>query len=112
MHAVLDLERLATLGTLAGGIGHELSNVVSVLVSAAEGIEFSAKNGQAPEAEDLTHMRRALDHVRAHVRAGLRTTSASLSVIAIKQSICSEVVAESRSQCSSGLGERWEHVCP
>src|SRR4051794_20554740 len=63
MQAVLDLERLATLGTLAGGIGHELSNVVSVLFSAAEGIEHAAKRGVAPEAEDLAHMRCALEHV-------------------------------------------------
>ena len=93
VQAVLDLERLATLGTLAGGIGHELSNVVSVLVSAAEGIEHAAKLGLPPEEEDLAHMRRALDHVRIHVR-GLAHLGKPVRDSDKVYNLC-EVVAES-----------------
>ena len=67
--AVLDVERLATLGTLAGGIGHELANAVAVLVSAADGISQAFAGKELPDAEDVAHLKLAVEHVRAHANS-------------------------------------------
>lgn len=67
--AVLDIERLATLGTLAGGIGHELANAVAVLVSAADGIAQAVSVHAVPDDEDVAHLKLAVEHVRAHAHS-------------------------------------------
>lgn len=66
---LLEVERLATLGTFAAGVGHELNNVASVL-SLNLGFLSEELASQQPLTEDtLTTIRAATQHVVGHARA-------------------------------------------
>lgn len=62
---VLRADRLATLGTFAAGVSHELNNIAQVLRSALEPPSRDVPAAMA-EAEEMTH-RAALTHVAQHV---------------------------------------------
>ena len=65
---VLRADRLATLGTLAAGVGHELTNVATALKGALDYTRRRAEQGSAPSEDDLQILDRASEHVRTHAR--------------------------------------------
>jgi PAS domain S-box-containing protein len=65
---LLQVERLATLGTLAAGVGHELRNISTVLNSLRGSFTECAQRGVAPDAEELEELRWACEHVATHGR--------------------------------------------
>ncbi|WP_375767934.1 PAS domain-containing protein [Archangium gephyra] len=65
---LLQVERLATLGTLAAGVGHELRNISTVLNSLRSSFRECARNGTPPDAELLEELDWACEHVATHGR--------------------------------------------
>src|SRR5690348_6386741 len=65
---LLQADRLATLGTMAASIGHELNNVVAILAHTATFIRTHASEGKPPEAQDLTALDRGVAHLAQHAR--------------------------------------------
>ncbi|MFE8602380.1 PAS domain-containing sensor histidine kinase [Archangium violaceum] len=65
---LLQVERLATLGTLAAGVGHELRNISTVLNSLRSSFRDLAQRGQSPDAEELEELGWACEHVATHGR--------------------------------------------
>jgi C4-dicarboxylate-specific signal transduction histidine kinase len=63
---LLHAERLATLGTLAGGVGHELNNVMVVFLSVFGSIRNNAEDGQPPSLEDIEELSWVSDHLKMH----------------------------------------------
>jgi C4-dicarboxylate-specific signal transduction histidine kinase len=65
---LLQADRLATLGTMAASIGHELNNVVAILAHTATFIRTHADQGNPPEPQDLTALDRGVAHLAQHAR--------------------------------------------
>jgi two-component system NtrC family sensor kinase len=65
---LLRAERLATLGTLAGAVGHELANMLVAFDSALRYISKRSQGGLAPEEEDLTTLGRVREHLATHAK--------------------------------------------
>jgi C4-dicarboxylate-specific signal transduction histidine kinase len=63
---LLRAERLATLGTLAAGVGHELANAAAVFGSALSMVRENVAQGLAPDPEDLQALQSVGDHIRTH----------------------------------------------
>ena len=62
-------ERRATLGTLAGGVGHELRNIAQILVAAVDELAASLRAGEDVTAQARTilpDLERVGDHITAH----------------------------------------------
>lgn len=69
--ALLKVDRLASLGTFAAGVGHELNNIITVLASFTNLIALDAAAGKPAEKEHLEGLRAACRHVAHHARAVL-----------------------------------------
>ncbi|WP_257458381.1 PAS domain-containing sensor histidine kinase [Archangium lipolyticum] len=65
---LLQVERLATLGTLAAGVGHELRNISTVLDSLRCYFTECAERGIPPDPEELKELGWACEHVAMHGR--------------------------------------------
>ncbi len=65
---LLQVERLATLGTLSAGVGHELRNISTVLNSLRGSFIECAERGVPPDLEELEELRWACEHVATHGR--------------------------------------------
>jgi PAS domain S-box-containing protein len=65
---LLQVERLATLGTLAAGVGHELRNISTVLDSLRSYFTECAERGLPPDPEELKELGWACEHVATHGR--------------------------------------------
>jgi C4-dicarboxylate-specific signal transduction histidine kinase len=65
-------ERLASLGTMAGAIGHELNNVLLAFMTTLECIHNEAASGKPPTAEDLETMTKIGGHLTTHAKNLLR----------------------------------------
>jgi PAS domain S-box-containing protein len=65
---LLQVERLATLGTLAAGVGHELRNISTVLHSLRTYFAECAERGVPPEPAELEELGQACEHVATHGR--------------------------------------------
>ncbi len=65
---LLQVERLATLGTLAAGVGHELRNISTVLNSLRTYFAECVQRGVPPEPEVLEELGWACEHVTMHGR--------------------------------------------
>ena len=65
---LLQADRLATLGTMAASIGHELNNVVAILAHTATFIRTHASQGKPPEPQDLSTLDRGVAHLAQHAR--------------------------------------------
>lgn len=59
-------ERLASLGTMAGKVGHELGNVLTTFEATLWFIEQRAQENLAPDEADLAALRRVKDHFTRH----------------------------------------------
>jgi signal transduction histidine kinase len=66
---LLRAERLATLGTMAGAVGHELKNMLATFSSAVDFIRERAAEGLPAEAEDLETLKHIRDHLNTHARS-------------------------------------------
>ena len=69
---LLRSERLATIGTLAAGVGHELNNVAAVMTTALSMIRSGASKGTPIDAEDLEALGFVTDHLVRHAGQLLR----------------------------------------
>ncbi|MDC3959197.1 sensor histidine kinase [Polyangium jinanense] len=65
---LLQADRLATLGTIAASVGHELNNVAAVLTHTATFIRMRADAGKLPEPDDLVALDRGVAHLAEHAR--------------------------------------------
>lgn len=65
---LLQADRLATLGTMAASIGHELNNVVAILAHTATFVRTHASQGKPPEPQDLATLDRGVAHLAQHAR--------------------------------------------
>jgi C4-dicarboxylate-specific signal transduction histidine kinase len=65
---LLQADRLATLGTMAACIGHELNNVVAILAHTATFIRTHAIQDKPPEPQDLATLDRGVAHLAEHAR--------------------------------------------
>ncbi|HTP26189.1 MAG TPA: ATP-binding protein [Anaeromyxobacteraceae bacterium] len=63
---LLRAERLATLGALAGAVGHELNNMLVAFDSALRCTLQRAQDGLAPEEGDLATLERVRSHLATH----------------------------------------------
>ncbi len=63
---LLRTERLATLGTLAGAVGHELGNMLVAFDSALRYISKRSQEGLTPAEEDLATLGRVREHLATH----------------------------------------------
>jgi PAS domain S-box-containing protein len=65
---LLRVERLATLGTLAAGVGHELNNLAQVLTGEMAMLRDSVRRGVPPDPDGVAALERVVDHVCGHAR--------------------------------------------
>ncbi|MEI8257498.1 MAG: response regulator, partial [Deltaproteobacteria bacterium] len=69
---LLRVERLASLGTMAGAVGHELNNILSVFALSVGYIQESATRGEPPTEEDLESLEYVRGHLATHAKNLLR----------------------------------------
>jgi len=62
------LGRQATLGTMAGSIGQEISNVVAALAGSIETIQSQASRGEVPASEDMGILAMLKNRMHEHTR--------------------------------------------
>ena len=65
-HQKAQMEQLATLRTLARGVGHELNNITTVFESLLPHIHKRAEANLAPDPEYLSELSHVCKHLRAH----------------------------------------------
>jgi len=65
---LLDAARLASLGTLAGSVGHEVNNLLAVLESARWELEEGLRTSRPPDAELVEDLEVVSTHLRSHAR--------------------------------------------
>jgi C4-dicarboxylate-specific signal transduction histidine kinase len=65
---VMRVERLAMLGTLAAGVGHELANMATVFEGTLGVMAHAARDGLPPEQADLDSLAGVAAHLRLHIR--------------------------------------------
>lgn len=63
---LVEAERRATLGALAGAIGNELSNVTIAFDAALDMMADTARGGQPARAEEIDILRRVGEHLASH----------------------------------------------
>ncbi len=63
---LLRADRLATLGKLATGVGHELSNVLVVFLSLVDALHRRVEENQPPTQRDLDELERVGEHLQLH----------------------------------------------
>jgi PAS domain S-box-containing protein len=68
---LLIAERRATLGTLAGGVGHELRNICQIQIAAIDQIE-GRTDGTAEALNAVDDLQRVQDHIATHARHLMR----------------------------------------
>ncbi len=61
-------ERLASLGTMAGAIGHEINNVLTPLLDAMATIDDCQAQGRLPQREDIRALQVGVEHLIVHAR--------------------------------------------
>lgn len=63
------LGRQATLGTMAGSIGHEIGNLVSALAGSLELVQSQVDRGEVPASEDIGLIGMVKNRLQEHTRA-------------------------------------------
>lgn len=61
-------ERLASLGTIAAAVGHELNNLLMLFGAARESLESALVAGVTPSPADLATLRQVQEHLSLHGR--------------------------------------------
>ena len=61
-------ERLASLGTMAGAIGHEMNNMLTVLIGSTGIIEHDARCGAPLDPDAMATLRQVQQHLTVHAR--------------------------------------------
>ena len=69
---LLDAQRLALLGNIAGSVGHELGNITGVLKGTLSFLDECLSNKQPPSESDLELLRGAQRHLESHANNLLR----------------------------------------
>jgi signal transduction histidine kinase len=62
-------ERLASLGTMAGAIGHELNNMLTVLMGTVDFLEEDVEKGELPNRATLDTLRQVQQHLALHAHS-------------------------------------------
>lgn len=65
---LLRAERLASLGTMAGSVGHELKNLGMILYGVIDLVKEAYDEDRSPNTEDLKALDRVSEHLVAHAR--------------------------------------------
>jgi signal transduction histidine kinase len=65
-HRLVQVNRLSMLGSLAGVLGHELSNITTIYQATVQKIEAEAQRGQPPEQKHLETLRRIGGQLLSH----------------------------------------------
>ncbi|MDX2103252.1 MAG: PAS domain S-box protein [Alphaproteobacteria bacterium] len=105
------VEKLNALGQLAGGLAHELNNLLQPILSLTE-LELFAAQGDAARAERLSLMydsamkareivRRTLDFARANPRGGLTDGRGTMRLYPAERTICGALTYAARLMPSS-----------
>jgi len=63
---LMRVERLATLGTLAGGVGHELNNLLTLFQAIQHYLQNQHAQSEPPSSRILEQLQRVGDHVEMH----------------------------------------------
>jgi signal transduction histidine kinase len=63
---LLRADRLATLGRLATGVGHELSNVIVVFLSLVDAMHQRLEENRPPTQRDVDELERVAEHLQLH----------------------------------------------
>jgi two-component system NtrC family sensor kinase len=63
---LLRADRLASLGTMAGAVGHELNNALTPFSFAMDFIRQAVAEGRVPSNEDLDVLQQAQEHLSVH----------------------------------------------
>lgn len=66
---LLKLDRLASLGTFAAGVGHEIKNIATVLTSYTDLIHLAVSAQQLPRLKDVEALQEACRHITEHGQA-------------------------------------------
>jgi len=61
-------ERLATLGNLATGVGHELANLATVFQGVVLGVKDAYEEKKLPDARDIHELDRLSEHLKQHAK--------------------------------------------
>lgn len=69
---LLHMDRLATLGTFAAGVGHELNNIATALVAYSSLLLRQLEDGKPVQRDDVEGLAQASNHVAEQGRAILR----------------------------------------
>jgi signal transduction histidine kinase len=73
-HQFLKQQKLAVIGTLAGGMAHDFNNILSSIVFSTELIREAAVGGDAPDQEDLERILRVCQRGTSLIRSVLHFT--------------------------------------
>jgi len=65
---LLHAERLATLGTLAGAVGHELNNILVAFDGALNGVAENTRLTRSAEPEDVAVLAQVREHLAMHAK--------------------------------------------
>ena len=63
--ALLELQKLATLGQMSAHVAHDFGNLMTVMLGYSELMLHAAERGQVPEREHLVELRRAAERASA-----------------------------------------------
>jgi signal transduction histidine kinase len=65
---LLRAERLATLGSLATGVGHELANLATIFQGVVLGVKDAFEAKTVPEQQDINELERLSEHLKQHAK--------------------------------------------
>lgn len=73
-HQILKQQKLAVIGTLAGGMAHDFNNILSAVVCSTEVVRSALESGDPADSEDLERIVRVCQRGTALIRSVLHFT--------------------------------------